>query len=354
MTDEPDQALDLLTDAHKQLDIAAAANVSATVLAPLRKQVEAGLDRLYGVVPVASTDLYTFTPAEGAEPIDLSQMVRGPDGNPYVIDRTNKAVYRIGLKTKEATLVVKQGTKNKSGTVATPRYLGVGGQDLLILDSKNVLWRWRPSERRGQGHARPRSRSRARPRSATTSWASTRSCGPGRAACTTCTSSIRPSSRSGPTRRPPTAAASRKSRPPGWPPRASVAEMTSTFVDGDLFAADTGDLVRFVGGKNEGWTAKAARRTASCVPRRTIRSSRPARPGAKARSTASTRRTSGSWPSPRSTASTSPNTASPATPRTGRTCARCTSSPASTPKPSTLVWMSRRRRPPGHPRRRPG
>ena len=33
--------------------------------------------------------------------------------------------------------------------------------------------------------------------------------------------------------------------------------MTSTFVDGDLFAADTGALVRFVGGKNEGWTAKA-------------------------------------------------------------------------------------------------
>ena len=33
--------------------------------------------------------------------------------------------------------------------------------------------------------------------------------------------------------------------------------MTSTFVDGDLFAADAGALVRFVGGKNEGWTAKA-------------------------------------------------------------------------------------------------
>ena len=33
--------------------------------------------------------------------------------------------------------------------------------------------------------------------------------------------------------------------------------MTSTFVDGDMFAADAGALVRFVGGKNEGWTAKA-------------------------------------------------------------------------------------------------
>lgn len=32
--------------------------------------------------------------------------------------------------------------------------------------------------------------------------------------------------------------------------------MTSTYVDGDLFAADGGSLVRFVAGKNEGWDAK--------------------------------------------------------------------------------------------------
>jgi hypothetical protein len=69
-------------------------------------------------------------------------MVRGPDGVPYVIDRSTKAVYRWSPKTRTATLVVKNGQKTKAGTVATPRYLAAGGQDLLILDSKNVLWRW--------------------------------------------------------------------------------------------------------------------------------------------------------------------------------------------------------------------
>ena len=151
VTNDPEQALQLLTDARKQLDIAAKASVGATVIAPLRKQAEAGLDRVYGVVPVASTDLFTFKPAKGAAPIDLSAMVRGPDGNPYVIDRSTKAVYRIGLKAKTATAVVRAGQKNKSGTVATPRYLAVGGQDLLILDSKNVLWRWRPADDAGRG-----------------------------------------------------------------------------------------------------------------------------------------------------------------------------------------------------------
>jgi hypothetical protein len=255
VTDEPKQALDLLTDAHKQLDIAAKANVSATVVAPLRKQVEAALDRLYGVVPVASTDLYTFAPAEGAPPFDLSQMVRGPDGNPYVIDRATKAVYRIGLKTKEATLVVKQGTKNKSGTVATPRYIGVGGQDLLILDSKNVLWRWRPSNDTGKGTL-----TKVRLEGAA-------SLGDDIMGINTF---LRPGTRGlynlyivDPSEQQ-IRAYSPSADGSGFPDKAtqwlatarSVAAMTSTFVDGDLFAADGGALVRFVGGKNEGWTAK--------------------------------------------------------------------------------------------------
>jgi hypothetical protein len=47
--------------------------------------------------------------------------------------------------------IVKNGQKNKGGTVASPRYLAVGGQDLLILDTKNALWRWRPADDSGKG-----------------------------------------------------------------------------------------------------------------------------------------------------------------------------------------------------------
>jgi hypothetical protein len=256
VTDEPDQALDLLTDAHKQIDIAAAAKVSSTVLDPLRAQVDKGLDRLYGVVPVASTDLYTFKPAEGAKPFDLTAMVQGPDGNPYVIDAATKAVYRIGLKTNEATLVVKQGTKNKSGTVAVPRYLGVGGQDLLILDSKNVLWRWRPSNDAGKGTLTK------------VTLFDSASLGDDIMGINTF---LRPGTRGlynlyivDPSEQQ-IRAYSPAADGSGFPAKAtpwlatarSVAEMTSTFVDGDLFAADAGALVRFVGGKYEGWTAKA-------------------------------------------------------------------------------------------------
>ena len=138
-------------EAYEQLDVAEEAKVKAATIAPLRKRVEAGLDRLYGVVPVDATTRFTFKPAEGANPIDLRGLVRGPDGAPYVLDRSTRSVYRIDLKAKKATLVARFGQKANGGTVASPRFIGLGGLDLLILDSKNVLWRWRPADNTGKG-----------------------------------------------------------------------------------------------------------------------------------------------------------------------------------------------------------
>lgn len=149
--DDPEQALELLTEAYEALDTAEEANVSARVVDPLRAEVVEGLDRLYGVVPVATTDLFAFTPGEDAPPFDLTALVRGPDDAPYVIDAATQTVYRVDLKRMKATTVVREGKKAGGTTVAEPRFLAVGGRDLLILDSKNVLWRWRASDDEGKG-----------------------------------------------------------------------------------------------------------------------------------------------------------------------------------------------------------
>ena len=260
VTDEPDQALDLLTDAHEQLGIAQDAKVSPTVIAPLMAQTVAGLDRLYGVVPVASTQLYQFKPANGAAAIDLSQMVRGPDGVPYVIDRSTKTVYRINLKTGTATVVAKNGTKNKAGTVAQPRFLAVGGQDLLILDGKNVLWRWRPADDKGKGTLTK------------VTLEGSASLGDDVLGINTF---LRPGTRGlynlyivDPSEQqirayPPAADGSGfPAKPTPWLATArDVSQMTSTFVDGDVFVADGGQLERFVGGKTEGWDPKEPKDT---------------------------------------------------------------------------------------------
>jgi hypothetical protein len=149
VANDPEGALRLLTETLTSLDDAEAAGIPAATTDRLRRQAEAGLDRLYGVVEVTASTPFSFADAE--TPPDLAALVRGPDGAPFVLDRATKAVYRIDLKAKSATPVVRAGAKISGATVGEPRLVAVGGPDLLVLDDKNVLWRWRAANREGKG-----------------------------------------------------------------------------------------------------------------------------------------------------------------------------------------------------------
>ncbi len=151
ITDDRDEALRLLTEAYQQLDKAKTAKISDREIEPVRTDVVAGLDRLFGVVEVTSTDLFTFKPAKGAPAFDLQSLVLGPDSAPYVIDRASKQVFRVDLKRKRAVAIARSGRAIGSVRMAEPKFLAVGGRDLLILDAKNVLWRWRASNDAGKG-----------------------------------------------------------------------------------------------------------------------------------------------------------------------------------------------------------
>jgi hypothetical protein len=146
---DPERALELLRDAYGQLDTAASAGIPASVVDPLREQTVDGLDRLFKVIEVRSSAAFSFESAD--PPVDLVALIRGPDGVPYVIDRTANAVYRIDLAAKKATVAVKAGQAAAGTKVAEPRFVAVGGPDLYVLDAKNVLWRWRPSDTKGKG-----------------------------------------------------------------------------------------------------------------------------------------------------------------------------------------------------------
>jgi hypothetical protein len=147
--DDPKRAMDLLKTAYEQLDKAENAGYPIGLIDPLRAQTLAGLDHLYGVVPVASTTLFEF-PTDKA-PVTLSEVVRGSDGAPYVLDTASRTVWRIDLAKKTATAILKSGQSVKGTKVADPKFLTVGGPDVLILDAKNQLWRWRPTITAGKG-----------------------------------------------------------------------------------------------------------------------------------------------------------------------------------------------------------
>ena len=150
IADDPSKALELLTAAYGKLDEAQAAGSPAVEVTALRAEVSEGLDRLYGVVPVRSSTAFTF-PAD--TPVLLEGLVRGNDGAPYVLDSAGKTVWRIDLAKKTASPVAASGQR-VSGTkvkVADPKVITTGGPDVVFLDTKNNVWRWRPLPNKGKG-----------------------------------------------------------------------------------------------------------------------------------------------------------------------------------------------------------
>jgi hypothetical protein len=146
---DPNRAQQLLDDAWQQLAAAENAGISSAVTAPLRLQARAGLDELYHMLEVNATQAFSF--ANVKPPVDLSSLVLGPDGAPYVLDQATKSVYRIDLKTGHAVAIAHEGELVQGIHVDMPMFIAVGGPDLLILDAKNALWRWRPADSTGRG-----------------------------------------------------------------------------------------------------------------------------------------------------------------------------------------------------------
>ena len=108
-------AEELLTEAYTALDGRAAGgrpgSDRSTRSGP---RSSAALDRLYGMVDVASTPLFTF-PDEPA--VDLQAIVQGPDGAPFVLDAATKTVYRIDLADDEGDAsIFREGNKAAGAT----------------------------------------------------------------------------------------------------------------------------------------------------------------------------------------------------------------------------------------------
>jgi hypothetical protein len=141
LTSDPKRAKGYLEDAYANLQTARQNGYTPDDLADLQTQVVDGLNRYYHVTVVSPQVVLSF----GSD--ELSSVVLGPDGGAYVIDNTTlPTVYRIDLVTRSKIAVAVKGEPAVSGgVVGTPVLLAAGGPDILILDSANNLWRWRPA-----------------------------------------------------------------------------------------------------------------------------------------------------------------------------------------------------------------
>jgi hypothetical protein len=254
VANDPPRAKTLLMQAYSELDKASASGVSAAAIQPLRAQVVAGLDRLYRVVPIVDNVILDLQ-ATNSTPVDLRAVVQGPDGLPYVLEASTKAVYRVDAKAKKVTTTIRDGSKVAGLVVATPKLLTVGGSDLLIVDSKNTVWRWRPADKTGRGTP-------ARVRvGGSSSWGDDITA-IGTFLLNQDTNRYRlyvidPSERQILVYSMAADGAGFPGDGTGWlkAPR-PTAGMTAMHIDGDVFVVDGGKLARFVQGNPVGWTAK--------------------------------------------------------------------------------------------------
>ncbi|CAN5733617.1 hypothetical protein BH23CHL7_BH23CHL7_02900 [soil metagenome] len=143
LVNDRNRARDLLRQAWSDLDRAEEAGVTAGQVAPLRGRAADGLDAVYGI-RLASATLVANLP-EGSE---VTSLVRGPDDAAYVI--ASRQVARIDLTTGSVVAVAQAGDGPGTG-MGAPILLSRGGPDLLILDVRGGLYRWRPSTDAGQG-----------------------------------------------------------------------------------------------------------------------------------------------------------------------------------------------------------
>ena len=251
VANDPSQAERLLNEALVAIDTASKGGIPASTTEPIRAKIVAAVDRLFKMTDVVSRPLFGF-PSDAK--VDLGALVRGPDGAPFILDRKTQAVYRIDIAGKRTSVIFRAGNKVGGGTEAAPRLLAVGGRDLLIVDAKNVVWRWRPANTSGKGTI-----TKVRV-SGAAEWGNDVS-GIG----TFIRDSeanlynlyvIDPSEQQILAYSP---AADGSGFPTSPTPRLSaprdVSHITDLYIDGDIWVADGGQLLRLVGGKAEGWEA---------------------------------------------------------------------------------------------------
>jgi hypothetical protein len=244
----------LLSEAYTSLQ-SASRSIPAATIDPLRKQVVDGLDRLYSMADATDATLFEFP--DGAD-TDLKAIVKGPDGAPFVLDAATRTVYRIDLKNGKAAAIFREGNSAAGRKEAAPKLLAVGGRDLLILDQKNVVWRWRPANTTGKGTLN-RFPSGV---SGSSEWGND---------VIAIGTFIRDSeanlynfyvvdvSAQQILRYSPAAdGGGFPAAPTRWLSAArSVSGITSLYIDGDIWLADTGQLLRVVNGNPAGWDATA-------------------------------------------------------------------------------------------------
>jgi hypothetical protein len=247
-------AEDLLTQAHTAITAAQRAGIPESTAGPVRTKIVAALDRLYRMTDVRSTALFTFPEERNT---NLRRIVKGPDGAPFVLDEGTSSVYRINLANDRASVIFREGRETRGATQGAPRLITVGGRHLVMVDTRNELWRWSPANSRGDGTI-----VRVSNVAGSSEW------GNDILAIGTFIRDpeanlynlyiVDPSAEQVLRYSPAADGGGFPAQPTRWlsAPR-DVSGVTSMYIDGDIWLADSGGVLRVADGNSEGWEAES-------------------------------------------------------------------------------------------------
>ena len=247
-------AEELLTQAFTSIDAAERAGIPATTAGPVRRQIVGALDRLYQMTDGSSEMLFSFPKDRDT---DLRRIVRGPDGAPFVVDEGTATLYRINLKDGKASVIFREGNTVLGRKEGAPKLMAVGGRDLVIVDDRNTVWRWSPANSSGAGTLRRYSSGVF----GSAEW------GEDILAIGTFIRNtdanlynlyvVDPSSQQVLRYSPAADGGGYPAAPTKWlsSPR-DVSGITSLYIDGDVWLADAGGVLRVADGNSDGWDAE--------------------------------------------------------------------------------------------------
>ena len=245
-------AEELLTEAYIAIDAAQRAGIPESRAGPVRTQIVTELDRLYRMTDVSSSALFAF-PEE--RDTDLRRIVKGPDGAPFVLDEGTASIYRINLANERASVIFREGRETRGATQGAPRLITVGGRHLVMVDTRNALWRWSPANNQGDGTI-----VRVSNVAGSSEW------GDDILAIGTFIRDpeanlynlyiVDPSAEQVLRYSPAADGGGFPASPTRWlsAPR-DVSGVTSMYIDGDIWLADSGGVLRVADGNSEGWEA---------------------------------------------------------------------------------------------------
>jgi len=144
---DPEQAVELLADAHAAVARAASVGVDDDQLAHLQRRIDRRLDALYQVArierPSTVVDL-----AASLEDIDPADMVAASDGSLWILDAGRGRIVRADPADGSAAVVSRAGQALESGAMpGDPWLITTAATDVVVIDRQRTAWRIDLAER---------------------------------------------------------------------------------------------------------------------------------------------------------------------------------------------------------------